>query len=116
MLSLDTQKHLERYWQLSREFYNRGDFALASFLSITLIEEVGKVIILSNKTLGAELDRKGFYNHRDKYIYAVSLIAPLLSTVKNKNKGSLHPDKTSSACIRVHRAKRAANKSTAELF
>ena len=71
MLSSDVREHLERYWQFSREFFSRGDFALASFLSITLIEEVGKVVILGNQELGKQLDKKGFYNHRQKYIYAV---------------------------------------------
>ena len=71
MLSSDAREHFERYWQLSREFFNRGDFALASFLSITMIEEIGKVVILGNQELGMQLDKKGFYNHRKKYNYAV---------------------------------------------
>src|SRR5688572_32287474 len=71
MLSSETREHLERYWQLSREFFSRGDFALASFLSITLIEEIGKVVILGNQELSKQLDKKGFHNHRQKYVYAV---------------------------------------------
>jgi len=71
MLLQDTHEHLERYWRISRDFFAKEDFALASFFSITLIEECGKVVILANKKLGLELDKKGFYNHREKYIYAV---------------------------------------------
>src|ERR1700690_3243535 len=67
----DAHTHLEKYWQLSKEFYKRGDFALASFLSITLMEEIGKLIILGNYKLSNELDKKGFYNHQAKYLYAI---------------------------------------------
>lgn len=71
MLSSDARHHFERYWKLCREFYERGDFALASFFSITLIEETGKIIILANKELSDKLDKKGFRDHREKYAYAV---------------------------------------------
>src|SRR4051812_203330 len=71
MLSVEAREHLNKYWRLSRQFFNDGDFALAAFFAITLIEEVGKVIILGNQTLSGELDKKGFRNHRTKYTYAV---------------------------------------------
>ena len=71
MLPIEARQHLEKYWRLSVRFFEESDFALAAFFAITLIEEVGKVIILGNKVLGAELDKKGFYNHRKKYSYAV---------------------------------------------
>jgi len=71
MLSDDSRRHLEKYWQLSVERFRAADSALAAFFAITLIEEVGKVVILGNASLGAELDRKGFRNHAEKYIYAV---------------------------------------------
>ncbi|NOY89238.1 MAG: AbiV family abortive infection protein [FCB group bacterium] len=71
MLSTEAKQHLEKYWQLSVQFFKKPDFALAAFFAITLIEEVGKVIILGNKEFGAKLDKKGFYNHRKKYSYAV---------------------------------------------
>jgi AbiV family abortive infection protein len=71
MLSPEGRRHLERYWQLSVRFFHELDFALATFFAITLIEEVGKIIILANAKLGSELDRKGFYDHGRKYAYAV---------------------------------------------
>lgn len=71
MLPIEANKHLEKYWQLSVKLFEELDYALASFFAITLIEEVGKIIILGNKSLGAELDKKGFYNHSSKYAYAV---------------------------------------------
>jgi hypothetical protein len=69
MLKDDSRKNLEKYWQLSVDRFRAADFALAAFFAITLIEEVGKVVILENASLGVELDRNGFYSHPEKYIY-----------------------------------------------
>lgn len=71
MLNDDSRRHLQKYWQLSVDRFHVADFALAAFFAITLIEEVGKVAILELANVGAELDKKGFYNHAEKYIYAV---------------------------------------------
>jgi AbiV family abortive infection protein len=71
MMLKEVNEHLKRYWQISREFYISEDFALASFFSITLIEECGKVVIMANQKLGKEIDIRGFYDHREKYIFAV---------------------------------------------
>ena len=71
MLSPEGRLHLERYWHLSVRFFHESDYALATFFAITLIEEIGKIIILANAKLRSELDRKGFYDHRRKYTYAV---------------------------------------------
>jgi len=71
MLKDEVRTHLEKYWQLSVDRFHASDFAIAAFFAITLTEEVGKVAILENASLGAELDRHGFYNHPEKYIYAV---------------------------------------------
>lgn len=71
MLPIEAREHLEKYWRLSTRFFEEWDFALAAFFAITLMEEVGKIIILGNAALGAKLDKQGFYNHRRKYAYAV---------------------------------------------
>jgi len=71
MLHAEARRHLDKYWQLSRHFFRESDFALAAFFAITLIEEVGKVIIVANAQLGAEIDKKAFYDHRRKYAYAI---------------------------------------------
>lgn len=71
MLKRRVLQHLERYWQLACRSYNESDWPLATFFAITLIEEVGKVVIMGNAKLGAELDRKSFYRHEEKYVYAV---------------------------------------------
>jgi AbiV family abortive infection protein len=67
VLNDDSRTHLEKYWQFGVARFRADDFALAAFFAITLIEEVGKVVILGNASLGAELDEKGFYNHPAKY-------------------------------------------------
>ncbi|MFQ5962879.1 MAG: AbiV family abortive infection protein [Candidatus Scalinduaceae bacterium] len=74
--------HLEKYWLLARRFYEKNDFALASFFAITLIEEVGKIIILGNKDLSGKLDKRSFYNHEQKYIYAVGMTLEVNARVK----------------------------------
>ena len=71
MLQKEAIQHLEKYWRLSSRFFEESDYALSAFFAITLIEEVGKIIILGNEELGAELDKKGFYSHCKKYAYAV---------------------------------------------
>ena len=71
MLPLEAKEHLEKYWSLCRRFFEESEYALAAFFAITLIEEVGKVIILGNKNLTGKLEKKALHNHRRKYIYAV---------------------------------------------
>jgi hypothetical protein len=41
------------------------------FLAITLIEEVGKVVILDDAKMGDVVAKKEFRNHQSKYVYAV---------------------------------------------
>jgi AbiV family abortive infection protein len=81
MLNDDSRKHLEKYWQFSMERFRAADYALAAFFAITLIEEVGKVAILEGASLGGEIDRKSFYNHAEKYIYAVGATLQVNSRV-----------------------------------
>jgi len=69
----DAKDHLEKYWKLARRFFEEGDPALAAFFAITLIEEVGKIIILGNRDLSGSLDKRAFFNHPQKYAYAVGM-------------------------------------------
>lgn len=62
--------HLRKYWHTSVRCFEEQDYPLACFFAITLIEEVGKVIILGYKELGGKLDTKGFRDHKTKYVYA----------------------------------------------
>ncbi|MBD2016857.1 AbiV family abortive infection protein [Microcoleus sp. FACHB-53] len=71
MIGEQHREHLEKYWRLSQRFFQEGDYALSTFFAISLIEEVGKVIILGNKKVSGKLDKKAFYKHQNKYIYAV---------------------------------------------
>jgi AbiV family abortive infection protein len=70
---IQIDNHLNRYWRICRDLFARKEYALSAFLAITLIEEVGKLIILGNKEIldGKELDQRGLYDHRRKYLYAV---------------------------------------------
>jgi len=45
-LSPEVRKHVEKYWQLCRQFFAQSDYALALFFALTLIDEVGTMIIL----------------------------------------------------------------------
>ena len=59
--------HLQKYWKLCRRFFEEADYALAAFFAITLIEEVGKVVVL-----GVSPDRAGDAKiHHRKYSHAV---------------------------------------------
>jgi AbiV family abortive infection protein len=81
MLNDAARAHLEKYWRRSREMYVGGDFALAVFLAITLIEEVGKVVILEAAMKGDVAAQKEFRNHREKYINAVGATLAINSRV-----------------------------------
>ncbi len=72
-LPIEAREHLEKYWVLARRFYQEGDSPLAAFFAITLIEEVGKVIIMGNRELSGSLDKQGFFSHEKKYAYAVGM-------------------------------------------
>lgn len=71
MISEQHREHLEKYWKLSQRFFQEGDYALSTFFAISLIEEVGKIIILRNNKLTGKMDKKAFRNHEQKYSYAV---------------------------------------------
>lgn len=65
------RNHLLRYWARAKTAFSVGDFPQAAFLAVTLIEEVGKVVLLGNATLTGELNEKHLRSHHEKYIHAV---------------------------------------------
>lgn len=71
MIPPKAREHLEKYWARARESFEARDYPLAAFFAITLIEEVGKVVVLGNAKLSGELDRKAFRSHTAKYAHAV---------------------------------------------
>jgi len=71
MLTDAAKAHYEKYWRLAREMFASGDYPFAAFLAITLIEEVGKVVILTGAVGGDAEARKEFRNHQSKYVNAV---------------------------------------------
>lgn len=72
MLSDIERDHLEEYWGLSRRFYEEGDHARAAFFAITLIEEIGKAVMLAKEKLQEPVVKGAFFNHEEKYAYAVA--------------------------------------------
>jgi AbiV family abortive infection protein len=54
-----------------RQFFEHPTRFGRLFFSVTLIEEVGEVVILVRAELAGRLDQKAFYNHNSKYRYAV---------------------------------------------
>jgi AbiV family abortive infection protein len=62
-------KHLYKLWSLSKKLYIEGDYPTASFFAITLIEEIGKAIIIYRNNF----NKKDFYNHNKKYRIGVAL-------------------------------------------
>jgi AbiV family abortive infection protein len=81
MLTDAAKAHYEKYWRLAREMFVSGDLPFAAFLAITLIEEVGKVVILADAVSGDAEARKEFRNHQSKYVNAVGATLAVNSRV-----------------------------------
>jgi len=64
-------RHLLQYWDRCRTLFANRDYPLAAFCAITLIEEVGKVTMLTLQGPEENLDSKDFWQHRKKYKNAV---------------------------------------------
>jgi AbiV family abortive infection protein len=60
VLNDSARAHSEKYWCLSRERFEAADYTLAAFLAITLLEEVGKVVILKDAKMGDVVAKKEF--------------------------------------------------------
>ena len=71
MIPQKVYEHLNSYWQRSKDAFKSKDYPIAAFFAITLIEEIGKIVILGKEKIEAKLDKKAFRDHRKKYIYAV---------------------------------------------
>jgi AbiV family abortive infection protein len=68
LLTDGARTHYERYWRLARAMFISGDYALATFLAITLMEEVGKIVLLGDAHRGDAEARKEFRKYPSKYI------------------------------------------------
>jgi AbiV family abortive infection protein len=71
MLPPKVRQHLETYWIRAKDSLDRGDVPLGAFLAITLIEELGKAILLAGAKISGRPNKKQFYNHGAKYELAV---------------------------------------------
>lgn len=75
-------EHLNKYWILSNKFFEENDYALAIFFSITLIEEIGKIIYINlHRLLNRNINKKIIRNHQKKYIQAVQFTLSVNSRV-----------------------------------
>jgi AbiV family abortive infection protein len=81
VLNDPARAHYEKYWRIAREMFLVGDYALAAFFSITLIEEVGKIGILPDAIRGDAEAKKEFRNHPSKYVTAVGATLAVNSRV-----------------------------------
>lgn len=66
------RSHLEGYWRLTRQLFSAGDHAVAAFLAITLIEEIGKIPILQSALKGDKSSLRKLRDHKGKYEIAAS--------------------------------------------
>ena len=71
MLSDNVNRHLLKYWERCRALFAGGDYPLAAFCAVTLIEELGKVPMLSLRAPEEKLRDLGFFDHHEKYVSAV---------------------------------------------
>jgi AbiV family abortive infection protein len=81
MLTEAAKAHYEKYWCLARERFVSGDYPLAAFLAITLIEEVGKIVVLAAAVGGDADARKELRSHQSKYVNAVGATLAVNSRV-----------------------------------
>lgn len=59
LYSPEVLEHLNKYWILSNKFFEENDYALAIFFSITLIEEIGKIIYINlHRLLNRNINKK----------------------------------------------------------
>lgn len=72
-------EHLDIYWRRGRTLFAERDYPLALFCAMTLIEEVGKVILLGlselAKSQGGQADegklKKALFSHSQKHLTAI---------------------------------------------
>lgn len=71
MIDSSVTDFLGRYFELARRFFIDGQYALASFFALTLIEECGKVLYLRGANVRSKEVRREATAHTNKYIIAV---------------------------------------------
>lgn len=64
-------RHLEKYWSLSVDFFEKSDWPLSCFFALNLIEEVGKVESFFMMKKFGKIIQKPLLNHDTKYNQAV---------------------------------------------
>ena len=71
MLPENALEHMSRYWDRCRHLFAESDYPLAAFCAITLIEEVGKIPMLTLGDSQRESAPNGFRRHETKHASAV---------------------------------------------
>ena len=71
MIDSSVTDFLGRYFELARRLFIDGQYALASFFALTLIEECGKVLYLRGANVRSKEVRREATAHTNKYIIAV---------------------------------------------
>lgn len=66
MIDPSVTKHLSKYFELARNHFEDGDYPLATFFAITLIEECAKILILRDADLKNKAERHRAVDHGGK--------------------------------------------------
>ena len=66
MIDPSVTKHLSKYFELARNHFEDGDYPLATFFAITLIEECAKILILRDADLQNKTERHRAVDHGEK--------------------------------------------------
>lgn len=77
MIDSSVTTHLRKYFELACSRFEDGDYALATFFAITLIEECAKILILRDADLQSKDERQRAVDHSEKHWTA---LANLLSS------------------------------------
>ena len=71
LIDTSVTAHLLKYFELARTRYSDGDWALATFFALTVIEECGKILYLRDANAKERIVRKQAFQHEAKYFTAV---------------------------------------------
>lgn len=71
MLGQSITDHLGKYFELAYSSFEDGDYALATFFAITLIEECAKILYIRDADLSNKEERRGAIDHSEKHFRAL---------------------------------------------
>ena len=71
LINSSVTNHLRKYFELACGRFVDGDWALATFFAITLIEECAKILYLRDANLQDKEERHGAIDHSEKHFRAL---------------------------------------------